>query len=73
MKERLIICPIDDLVRVFKDYAGMVSIPDDAWAEKLMINPQERKLALVVGSETWDGPQPIEEIRFDLQRTFVVN
>ncbi len=73
MKKRLIILPIDSVLELFKDYAGMIAVPDDAQATKLMINHDDRKLALVVDAESYPGPQPMEEIRFDLQRTFLVN
>jgi hypothetical protein len=73
MKERLIILPIDSILALFKDYAGLIAIPQDAKVTKLLLNPQERKMAIEVESDSWTGPQPCEEIRFDLQRTYVVN
>jgi hypothetical protein len=73
MKDRLIILPIDSILALFKDYAGLIAIPDDAKVTKLLLNPQERKLAMEVESESWDGLQVPEEIRFDLQRTYLVN
>jgi hypothetical protein len=73
MKERLVVIPIDSILELFKDYAGLIAVPDDAKAVKLMINPEERKLAILVEAESYPGPQPMEEIRFDLQRTYLVN
>jgi len=73
MKQRLVIIPIDDLLELLKDYAGLTSIPDDAQADRLQIQPSDRKLALQLVAGSWDGPQPAEEIRFDLQRTFKVS
>lgn len=73
MKQRLVILPIDSILALFKDYAGLIAVPDDAQATKLLLNPTERKLAIDVDAESYPGLQPTEEIRFDLQRTFVVN
>ena len=73
MKSRLVILPIDSVLDLFKDYAGLIAVPDDAEATKLIMNPSLRKLGLVVDAESYNGPQPTEEIRFDLQRTFLVN
>ena len=73
MKQRLIIAPIDSVLALLKDYAGMIAVPDDAQATRLLVNPQERKMALEIEAESWDGPQVREEIRFDLQRIFTVN
>ena len=72
-KVRLIIIPIDDLLELLKDYAGMLSIPDDARVDKLQINPAARKLSLDLVAESYKGQEPTEELRFDLQRTFKVS
>lgn len=72
-KTRLILIPVDSVLCLFKDYAGLIAVPDDAQVVKLMINPQERKLALLIEADSYSGPQPTEEIRFDLQRTYLVN
>ena len=72
MKSRLIILGIDDITRILKDYVGLVGFPADAQPIKFMLNPQERKLAIVVESEEFKGPQEPEEIRFDLRRVFGV-
>lgn len=61
------------MLELFKDYAGLIAVPDDAYAVKLMFNPQERKMAILIEAESYPGPQPLEEIRFDLQRTYLVN
>lgn len=73
MKNKLIIIPIDSILALFKDYAGLIAVPEDAKVDRLLLNPQERKMALQISAESYPGPQPQEEIRFDLQRTFVVN
>jgi len=73
MKNRLVILPVDSVLELFKDYAGLIAVPDDAQVTQLLMNPRERKMALVVEAESYDGLQPTEEIRFDLQRTYVVN
>ena len=72
MKQRLVIIPIDDLLELLKDYAGLTSVPDDAQPDRLQRNDATRKLALVLVADSWNGPQPVEEIRFDLQRNFKI-
>ena len=72
MKQRLVIIPIDNVLALLKDYAGLIAVPKDAQVERLLINPQERKKALEISTEDWTGLQVPEEIRFDLQRTFMV-
>lgn len=73
MKRRLVIIPIDSILELFKDYAGLIAVPDDAQAEKLLLNEQDRLMALQISAESYPGNQPMEQIRFDLQRTYVVN
>lgn len=70
---RIIVLGIDDIARLFKDYAGEAAgIPEDAQCDTLLFNRQEKRMCLRLSSESWAGPQPPENIRFDLQRTFMV-
>ena len=70
MRSRMIIIDIDSICSLLKDYVGQVGFPADAVPLKFMLNPQERKLGLVVESEEFRGPQAVEEIKFDLRRVF---
>jgi hypothetical protein len=72
MKRRMVILSIDTICNLFKDYVGLVGFPQDGKPVKFMLNPQERKLGLVVESEEWTGPQKPEEIKFDLRRVFSI-
>ncbi|MDE1766550.1 MAG: hypothetical protein KGI27_09830 [Thaumarchaeota archaeon] len=74
MKARLVIIGIDDILRIFQDYAGMTeSIPADSKCETLLFNKALMKMALKVSSETWSGPQPPESISFELKRVWGVS
>jgi hypothetical protein len=69
MKTRLIIFDIETLTNLFKDYVGQVGFPPDAVPVKLMMNPQERKVALIVESESIPAGEPRkEEVKFDIRR-----
>jgi len=70
MKKRMVICDIDSICRLLKDYCGQVGFPEDGQAVKLMLNPQEHKLAIIVESSTWATPQAAELVKFDIQRFY---
>lgn len=70
---RIIIIGIDDITRLFKDYVGMIGVPDDAMPIKLMLNPQEHRLGILMESDEWVGPQSSETIKFDINRVFTIN
>jgi hypothetical protein len=74
MKLRRVVLPIDDITNILRDYAGLVGFPQDAKPVKWMLNPQEgRKVMLVVESnELTPEDRPMEEIRFEVKRTFAV-
>jgi hypothetical protein len=69
---RMVILTIETICDLFRDYCGMVGFPEDAKPIKLMFNPQERKLGIVVESET-KMDKPMEEIKFDIRRVFGVS
>jgi hypothetical protein len=69
----MVIASIDDITRLFKDYCGLVGIPQDAVPLKLYLNPQEHKLGILMESNEWVGPQAIEEVKFDIKRIYSVN
>ena len=69
---RLVVIGIDDLTRLFRDYVGLVGFPEDARPVKFMLNSQERKLGLVVESNEFKQFEQMEEIKFDLRRTYGV-
>lgn len=73
MKARLVIIGIDDICRVFRDYAGMTGFPEDAQCDTILFDPASKRMCLRVLSQELNGPQIPEEIRFNLQRTFRVN
>jgi hypothetical protein len=73
MKERLVVIGIDDIARIFKDYAGSVGFPEDAQTDTLLFHPANRRMRLRISAESLNGNQPPEEIRFQLKRTFLVN
>ncbi len=72
MTTRMVIIPIEVITSLFFDYVGQVGFPDDAVPVKLMLNPQEQKLALVVESESFTGPQTPEQVKFDIRRIYTV-
>jgi hypothetical protein len=73
MKPRLIIFDIETLCNLFKDYVGQVGFPQDAMPVKMMLNPGERKIALLVESEELPSGEPRqEEVKFDIRRFFPV-
>ena len=69
----MVICDIDSICRLLQDYCGQVGFPEDAEPVKLMMNPQEHKLGIVVESASWATPQSPELVRFDLKRVFSVS
>jgi hypothetical protein len=70
---RMIIISIDDICRLFADYAGLVSYPEDGKPIQLKLNPQEQKLGIIVESDSFKGDEGIEELRFDIQRVYGVS
>jgi hypothetical protein len=72
MKTRLIIIGIDDINRLFQDYARMTGYPTDAVCDTLLFNQQQRRMCLRVSSPSFGEHEPPEEIRFDLSRSFRV-
>lgn len=72
VKSRLVVISIDSICGLFRDYVGLVGFPQDGKPVKLMLNPQERKLAVVVESDEWTGPQAPEQVKFEIRRVFSV-
>lgn len=72
MKTRLVVIGIDDISRLFRDYAGRVGFPEDAVCDTLLFNNSLRKMCLRVESESIPSNAISEEIRFDLRRTHLV-
>lgn len=70
MKRRMIILPIETITNLMKDYCSQIGFPADAKPLTWLFNHQERKLALVIGSEEFTSPQPTECVRFDLQKIY---
>lgn len=71
MRSRMVIIGIDDICRLFADYAHLTGFPEDAVCETLLAHPPSRKMRLRVSSQEWDRDQAPEQIRFDLTRTFL--
>lgn len=71
--ERTIAIPIDSILELMKDYtAGEGSIPADAKAVSLMVNPAQRGMfAIVLASEEFKDDTPIR-VEFDIKRTYTV-
>jgi hypothetical protein len=72
MKERMVVIGIDDICKIFKDYAYMAGFPQDAIPVKLQWNKGLQKFRLMIESGLIDGPQPDETINFSVQRSFLV-
>lgn len=72
-RRRWVILPIDAITAILADYAGMVGFPPDAKPIKWFLNPEERKMRLVVASESAPAQSGPTEIKFDLHQTFLVN
>jgi hypothetical protein len=69
----MVILPIDTINSLFKDYCGQIGYPKDALPVKLMYKPTELgKLAIVVESDEFTGPQGSEQIKFDIRRYYGV-
>lgn len=73
MRTRLLVLSIDDICRLFADYASLTGFPRDAVCDTLFANPATRRLRLRIESPTLGPHESPEEIRFDLQRSFLVN
>lgn len=73
MKKRLVIIGIDDINRLFQDYARMTGYPEDALCDTLLMNQVARKMRLRMISPTLGEHEAPESIRFDLQKVFSVN
>lgn len=71
MKVRLIIIPIDDICRIFKDYANLTGFPNDAKCDTLLFNRELMKMCLRIEAESLDGYQAPEEINFELKQSWV--
>lgn len=72
-KTRIVVIGIDDICRIFRDYANQTGFPEDAVCDTLLFHPANHRMRLRVEAASLSGPQPPEQIRFDLQRTFLVN
>lgn len=74
MARRKIIIPIDSVLEMFKSYtAENNEIPWDAKPVTLMVKPSENgRFAIVAQSESWGAALPPLEIKFDIQRSFLV-
>jgi len=72
MKTRRVIIGIDDICRLFRDYARFTGFPEDAVCDTLLFNQAAKRMCLRVSSPSLREHEPPEEIRFDLQRTFMV-
>lgn len=72
MKTRPIMFSIEDLLEILKGYLGEDDLPVDAKPVKLMMNPQEHKIGLVVESPQIKlGATPLN-VTFDIRRWFGV-
>lgn len=67
----MVVIGIDDIARLFKDYMGMTGFPEDAVCDTLLFNKQERRMCLRIASASYPSPQPPEEVKFDLRRTYI--
>lgn len=66
---RYCITTIDSIMNLIKEYAGeAANIPADAKIIKIKLDNPTRKIMFMLESESWNGPQPMEEIKFDLRR-----
>ncbi len=73
LSTRMVILPIDTINALFKDYCGQLGYPKDALAVRLQYKPTEMgKLALVIESDEFTGPQTPEQIKFDIRRFYGV-
>lgn len=72
MKQRVVVLGIDDICRIFRDYASQTGFPADALCDTLLFHPANHRMRLRVEAESLQGNQPPEEIRFDLRQTFLV-
>jgi len=68
----MVICDIDSICRLLKDYCGMVGVPPDAIPIKLLLNPTNHKLGILMESSEWTIPQPPEDVKFVLQSIYSV-
>ena len=73
MASRMVVVTIDTICGLFKDYCGMVGFPEDAKPLKLMFNPQERKLGILVESEEKMSGGAMEEVKFNIRRVYGVS
>ena len=73
LRRRQVILTIDDVVRLLRDYAGEGEIPEDAAAERLMINPSTREIAVQAGSEGWTSGQPPLRLSFKNRKIYGVS
>lgn len=73
MKARLVVIGIDDICRLFRDYTRLIDFPEDAQCDTLLFDPASKRMCLRIKADSLNGPQPAENINFQLQRTFRVN
>ena len=72
-KRRQVILTLDTLCELLKDYIGDNTIPSDAMAQRLLINPQENgKLALEIASPSIKVDAKPIFVNFDLKRIYSV-
>lgn len=71
-KTKLIVIGIDDITRLFADYASATGFPAYGKCVTLLFHPTNHRMRIVVEAESLSGNLPPEEIRFDLRRTFLV-
>jgi hypothetical protein len=73
VKRRQVILMIDDVVRLLRDYAGEGEIPEDAQAQKLMVNPSTREVAIQVGSDSWTSGMTPLRLSFKNRKVYGVS
>lgn len=69
--KRYVILRVDDMYNMLADYAGE-ALGLLADCKPVKFRHVAGKLDLMVYSDSWDGDQPAEEVRFDLRRVYGV-
>jgi hypothetical protein len=73
LRRRQVILTIDDVVRLLRDYAGEGEIPEDAAAQRLMLNPSSREIAIQAGSGAWTSGLPPLRLSFKNRKLYGVS
>ncbi len=70
-KKRMVVVPIQDLVRILGNYTAYELVPEDSQPVKIMVNPKSKgKIGILI--ESPGVKEDMHEVKFDLRRVYSV-